>query len=48
MNSVLINTTNKNIPVTKKDGGTYMLAPKCKKTVDPSNYGTLPKGVVLK
>lgn len=48
MKNILINTTNKNIPVTKKNGGTYLLAPKCKKTVDAGDYGTLPKGVVLK
>ena len=46
--STLINTTNKNIPITKKDGGSYLLAPRCKKTVDPANYDKVPKGVVLK
>ncbi len=48
MKNILLNTTNKNIPVTRKNGGTFMLAPKAKMQVDPNNYGTLPKGVVLK
>jgi len=46
----LLNTTKKNIPVLKKNGGAFMLAPRKKITIDPSvlDLGSLPAGVVLK
>ena len=45
--TVLINTTNKNIPVSDKAGATFMLSPKSKITVTREKYGDLPKGVIV-
>ncbi len=44
----LVNTNDASVPVTKKDGGTFMLSPKASIKLDAAKLGTLPKGVVLR
>lgn len=44
----LVNTTNVGIPVTKKDGGTFIISPRSKVVVNIEDFETLPKNIAVK
>lgn len=44
----LVNNTNVGIPVTNKNGGTFIISPRSKVVVDIEDFDNLPKTISVK